>query len=249
MNPLDNIKFVLVNTSHPGNIGAAARAIKTMGIHRLCLVSPEKFPANEATWRAAGGKEVLEAAEVVETLDDAVASCNLVYATSARQRYVPWPLQSVAEAAETIVAHAHTPEARIAVVFGREDRGLTNEELQKCNAHLTIPAAADYGVLNIAAAVQVVAYEIHAKSLGQQSIDAPWDVPAASIDDVERLYTHLLDVMQDVKFYDDENPKQMPVRIKRLLMRSKLDRMEVNMLRGFLRLTQRQLGTEDSNNT
>ena len=246
MNALAKIKFVLVNTSHPGNIGAAARALKTMGLQRLCLVAPEQYPADEALWRAAGGKSVLASAEVVNTLDEALAGCSLVYASSARQRYIPWPLKTVRAAGRDIVAHASHKQATVAIVFGREDRGLTNEELQKCHAHLTIPAAADYGVLNIAAALQIVAYEIRMAATDGEPADGEWDVPPASIAAVEALYKHLLAVMQAVGFYRPEHPKQMPTRIKRLLMRLRLDEMEVNMLRGFLKLVQRKL--PDSSN-
>ncbi len=238
MNPLGNIKFVMVNTAHPGNIGAAARAIRTMGMHKLCLVSPDNFPADEATWRAAGGKDVLERAEVVSSLDEAIANCNLVYATSARQRYIPWPLQNLREATIDIVKHASSEAADVAIVFGREDRGLSNDELQKCHAHLTIPSAEDYGVLNISAALQVVAYEIHHCATQAQIQQHDWDVPIASVEAVEKLYAHLLEVMQEVNFYKPDTPKQMPTRIKRLLMRKNMDEMEVNMLRGFLKLTQ-----------
>lgn len=247
MNPLDNIRFVLVNTNHPGNIGAAARALKTMGLQQLVLVEPKDFPADEAVWRAAGGKDVLENATVVSSLDEAIADCTLVYATSARQRYIPWPLKPAREAAVDMVDHAKQDAAAVAVVFGREDRGLTNEELQRCNAHLTIPGNDEYSVLNIAAAVQVVAYELQVAShiVAQ---DEEWDVPAASLVAVEQLYEHLLEVMERVGFYRPQYPKQMPTRIKRLLMRQRLDEMEVNMLRGFLKWTGRALdGISPSN--
>jgi len=240
LNPLDNIRFVLVNTNHPGNIGAAARAIKTMALSRLVLVAPKDFPADEAVWRAAGGKDVLDNALVVETLDEALEGCTLVYATSARQRYIPWPLEPARTAAQNMVKHAANDGADVAIVFGREDRGLTNEELQRCNAHLTIPGNEEYGVLNIAAAVQVVAYELHAATLNSQE-EEPWDVPAASLQAVEGLYEHLLQVMERVGFYRPQYPKQMPTRIKRLLLRKQMDEMEVNMLRGFLKWTGRAL--------
>lgn len=241
MNPLDQIRFVLINTNHPGNIGAAARALKTMGLSQLVLVEPKDFPADEAVWRAAGGKDVLANAKVVGSLDEAIEDCTLIYATSARQRYIPWPLQPARDAAESMITHARQPEANVAIVFGREDRGLTNEELQRCNAHLTIPGNTEYGVLNIAAAVQVVAYELHVASLEEAFVEE-WDVPPASLQAVEQLNDKLMEAMEAVGFYRPDTPKQMPTRIKRLLMRSNMDQMEVNMLRGFLKLLMRKLG-------
>src|SRR5690554_8106129 len=134
--PLDNIRIVLVNTSHPGNIGAVARAMKNMGLSKLALVQPQKFPHDEATWRAASAADVLDGAEVFDSLEAAIADCGLVVGTSARGRTIPWPLLDPRHCAQR--AHAEASRHQVALVFGREDRGLTNEELQQCNLHVNI---------------------------------------------------------------------------------------------------------------
>lgn len=153
-----NIRIVLVNTSLSANIGAAARAMKTMGLSDLCLVDPKLFPHADATALASGASDILARATVVATLEDAVADCALVIGTSARSRTIPWPLMDARQAGET--ARVESNQHRVAIVFGREDRGLTNEELQRCNYHVCIPTDDEYGVLNVAAAVQVLAYEV-----------------------------------------------------------------------------------------
>jgi len=157
---LDNIRVVMVETQTPGNIGAAARAMKTMGLSRLVLVNPLDFPAQKAIWRSAGAADVVERAQVVSSLEEALESCVLVVAASARQRRIPWPMLSPEESAIKSCQTAQQGN-QVAFVFGREDRGLVNEELQLCNYHSAIPANEVYPVLNVAAAVQVFCYEIH----------------------------------------------------------------------------------------
>ncbi|MDX1505360.1 MAG: RNA methyltransferase, partial [Spongiibacter sp.] len=181
-NPLNNIRIVLVNTSHPGNIGAVARAMKNMCLSQLYLVAPQKFPHDEAVWRAASAADVLDSAVVCETLDEAIADCQLVIGTSARERTVPWPLldpRNCMQEAYKEAAGGH----KIAVVFGREDRGLTNEELQRCNLHVHIPSNPEYSSLNLGMAVQVMAYELRMFQVSGEldgNALADWDQPPAN---------------------------------------------------------------------
>jgi tRNA (cytidine32/uridine32-2'-O)-methyltransferase len=154
-----NIRIVLVNTSLPANIGSAARALKTMGLRQLVLVDPKVFPSSEATALASGASDVLATARVVATLEEAIADCSLVIGASARSRTIPWPLLNAREAGE-LSSRIESEKHPVALVFGREDRGLTNEELHQCHYHVSIPSDEEYGVLNVASAVQVIAYEV-----------------------------------------------------------------------------------------
>ena len=235
MNPLDNIRIVLVNTSHAGNIGAAARAMKNMGLGQLYLVAPHRYPADEATWRAANATDVLDRAVVVETFDDAVAGCALVVGSSARERSIPWPLLDARGACGRIYGEAR--QHPVAVVFGREDRGLTNEELQKCQLHINIPTDAAYSSLNLAMAVQVIAYELRmAHVAGHLPVDsmADWDLDYAGAQDIERLFAHMEEALAAMGFLKADAPKQTLTRLRRLFQRTRLDVMEVNILRGIL---------------
>jgi len=237
---LANIRIVLVQCSHPGNIGGVARAMKNMGLVELWLVDPVEFPSERARWRAANAVDVLDSATVVDSLDAAIADCGLVIGTSARDRAIPWTACDARTAALRAVAAAAAN--RVAVVFGREDSGLSNEELQRCHLHLHIPANEEYPVLNLAAAAQVVSYELRQAWLGGVAdVARDWDVEFAAAEDVHRLYRHLEQVMTEVGFFDPAVPKQLPARMRRLLTRNRLDRMEVNILRGFLAAVQRQL--------
>lgn len=242
---LNKIRIVMVETQTPGNIGAAARAMLTMGLTRLVLVNPQEFPAQKAIWRAAGATSILENAQVVSTLNEAIEGCALVIAASARQRRIPWPMLSPEQAGQKAMQVAKTSE--VAFVFGREDRGLINEELQLCNFHSAIPANEDYPVLNVAAAVQVFVYEIRKSMLAlttEKSIDNKdetipaslenWDVDFATYENIELFYEHLERVLIDVDFHKPENPRQLMTRLRRLFNRAQLDVMELNILRGIL---------------
>ena len=243
---LDNIRIVLVNTSHPGNIGASVRAMKLMGLSRLYLVAPKHYPHDKAVWRAVGAADLLDRALVVPTLDEAIADCGLVVGASARERRIPWPAEDARGAAAQVVKASAANQ--VAIVFGREDRGLTNEELRKCQFHLTIPTSEHFTSLNLAAAVQVVSYEILMASRSSQD-DAgprPRDVALATSDDLERLMKHCEEVMIAVDFYDPENPKQLLTRLRRLLLRGRLDKVEINILRGVLGATQRAVQGQDA---
>lgn len=232
----DNISIVMVNTSHPGNIGAAARAMKNMGLSKLVLVEPKDFPADKAVWRAAGAADVLESAQVVSSLDEAIADCGLVVGTSARGRRIPWPLMTPRECGDRVWAEAG--QHKIAILFGREDRGLTNEELQKCNYHVHIPSNPDYSSLNIAAAIQVICYEIRMTALaaaeGKPVHYDEWDMPPANHEALERYYVHLEETLLDLGFFDASNPRQTVTRLRRLFNRTRLDEMELSIMRGML---------------
>lgn len=235
MNPaLTHVRIVLVNTSHPGNIGAAARAMKTMGLDELVLVAPRRYPADEAIWRAAGAADLLAAATVVDDLAEAISDCSFVIGTSARERRISWPLVDAREAARRALVAA-TAGARVAVVFGREDRGLTNDELQRCQLHLTIPTADDYSALNLGAAVQVVCYELRQAALADEPPPPELrDVDFATAAELQGLFEHIERALLALEFYDPENPKQLLTRLRRLLARVPLDQMEVSILRGIL---------------
>lgn len=234
--PLNNIRVVLVNTTHPGNIGGAARALKNMGLSQIVLVAPKEFPSERAVWRAANAADLLEQVRVVDTVDEAIADCGLVIGTSARDRRIPWPLLTPRECADKTVGEAATHP--VAILFGREDRGLTNEELQKCHFHLHIPANPDYSSLNLAAAVQVVVYEIRMSWLTAQAGQPPhfddWDQPPARQQDVEMYFEHLEQTLAQIGFFDPANPRQTLTRIRRLFSRIRLDQMELSILRGIL---------------
>ncbi len=233
---LDRVRVVLVNTSHPGNIGGAARAIKNMGLSRLYLVSPREYPADRALWRAAGAVDILDQAVVVDSLDEALAGCGLVIGTSARDRRIPWPLLNPRECGERAVQEAE--EHDVALVFGREDRGLSNDELQRCTYHVHIPANPDYSSLNLAAAVQVLCYEVRMAALADAEGRLPalnkWDVPPARTEDLELYFQHLEQALVDIGFHDRDNPRQTMARLRRLYNRIRLDRMELSILRGVL---------------
>jgi tRNA (cytidine32/uridine32-2'-O)-methyltransferase len=239
---LDRIRVVLVNTSHPGNIGAAARAIKNMGLTRLVLVAPKDFPSDQAQWRAAGALDILVNAVVVETLDEAIADCHLVVGTSARGRRIPWPLMSPRECGDRVYSEAKHQQHQVAILFGREDRGLTNDELHKCQYHVHIPANPDYSSLNIAAALQVIVYEIRMSALtaeaGQPVSFDEWDRPPAAQKDIELYFEHLETTLESLGFLASNNPRQTMTRLRRLYGRVRPDQMELSILRGVLTATQ-----------
>jgi tRNA (cytidine32/uridine32-2'-O)-methyltransferase len=237
---LDNIRIVLVNTSHPGNIGGVARAMKNMGLSRLYLVDPRQFPHEEANWRAASADDVLKNAVVTQTLGEAVGDCQFIAGTSARERRIPWPLMDARGCAEKI--DAVSDREQVAILFGREDRGLTNEELKLCNLHLNIPTSEAYSSLNLAMAVQIVSYELRMRMLGAElpgREDDQWDAPFATQENMERFYTHLEKTLTDIEFLDPAAPRQLMSRLRRLYGRVRLDEMELNILRGILTETEK----------
>ncbi len=239
---LQNIRVVLVNTSHPGNIGGAARAMKNMGLSRLVLVQPKEFPAADASARASGADDVLANAQVVDTLEQALVGCSLVMGTSARERSIPWPLIDPRECGAKAVEHASGGED-VALVFGREHAGLTNEELQRCHFHVHIPSNPDFSSLNLAAAVQVLSYEArmawlaaHGSAPRAEKVDAS---ELATMDEMELFYEHLERTLVDIGFLDPEKPKHLMARLRRLYGRSSVERPEMSILRGILTETQK----------
>jgi len=229
--PLKNIRVVLCETSHPGNIGAAARALKTMGLSQLYLVSPQRFPDPEAAWRASRADDVLAAAKVCDSLDEALAGAAFSVACSARSREVAVPEVTVREAAAQLIEVARTQA--VAVVFGNETYGLTTAEVNKCRLIATIPANPRYSSLNVAAAVQVFAYELRMAAGGQVPRGEPRVM--AGHEEVESFYAHLEQTMVETGFLNPEHPKKLMPRLRRLFARAQLEKEEVNILRGILK--------------
>ena len=243
---LQNIRVVLVNTSHPGNIGGAARAMKNMGLSRLILVDPLDFPSHEAVSRASGASDILDNAQVVGTLEEALVGCRLVLGTSARDRRIPWPLLDPRESATAVCAEAGDG-AEVALVFGREYAGLTNEELQRCQFHVHIPTNPDFSSLNLAAAVQVLSYEVRMAWLaaqGQPTKVEKFEVTSvrsgqlATADELEHFYGHLQSTLVEIGFLDPQKPRHLMARLRRLFSRSAVNKSEMNILRGILTETQ-----------
>lgn len=235
MMPDNSVCIVLVGTTHPGNIGAAARAMKTMGQQWLRLVRPRHFPSAEALARAAGADDVLTRARVYASLEAAVADCSVVVAVSARWRSLSLPVYSPRQFAGRCAA------GRTAILFGRESSGLSNAEMQHCNCCVQIPGNPQYRSLNLAAAVQLVCYELWLQQADQGSAHPVGKaVPLASQADMERFYQHLLEVMVDSGFHDPERPRRLMARMRRLFNRAQLDSNEINILRGLLASVQKR---------
>ena len=233
MNDIKNqVQIVLVETSHPGNIGSVARAMKTMGLQNLVLVKPRNFPSKEAFVLSGNAQDLIEQAVVVNTLDEAIKNCTNIYATSARTRSISWPIIT-AEMAGIEINKFVREGTKVSIIFGREDRGLTNEELQKANKHILIPSSEDYPVLNIAMSVQVIAYEIFKNA--DIEVDIDWqDYPELNSEELSMLIDHFIDTSYKLNLFDKDNAKKILVRIKRMFTRLKPDKMEGNFLRGFL---------------
>jgi TrmH family RNA methyltransferase len=231
---ISETRIVLVETSHPGNIGAAARAMKTMGLHELYLVNPKQFPRAEATARAAGADDVLANAQVVESLKDALVSCSLVLGTSARLRSLRWPIVNPREAAE--LAAKQSSQEKLALVFGRERSGLTNEELSHCHQLIHIPVDPDFFSLNLASAVQVVTYELRMRMVDTkvEQHPEPGEYPAPA-DVMEGFFSHLEKTLIKVGYMNPENPRHLMPRLRRLFHRAKATDNEINIMRGILK--------------
>jgi tRNA (cytidine32/uridine32-2'-O)-methyltransferase len=242
---LENLRIILVNTSHPGNIGSVARAMKTMGLYKLWLVAPKLFPHAKATEMASGAIDLLENVIVVPSLDEAIANCHLVIGTSARSRAIPWPELTPRECAEKIVKEPQ--QAEVALVFGREQTGLTNEELHRCHYHVHIPSNPQYNSLNIAAAVQILAYEL--RLAYENFMPSSWDNPYANHEELENFYQHLEKTLVEIEFLNPKAPRQLMTRLRRLFNRTRLDVMEINILRGILTAVMKNRVKEDDKPT
>lgn len=228
---LENIRIVLVNTSHTGNIGSTARAMKTMGLSNLYLVDPVTPPDGKSSALAAGAGDVLANATIVSTLAEAVASCSLVVGTSARSRTLPWPMLEPRECGIKMVEEGQTEQ--VALVFGRENNGLSNEELQLCHFHVCIPANPEYSSLNLAAAVQTLCYEIRMGFLQQDAYPVvEQEYPLSA--DLERFYSHLEQTLTETGFIVQNHPGVVMTKLRRLVNRARPESQELNILRGIL---------------
>lgn len=241
---LANIRIVLVETSHPGNIGGVARAMKNMGISNLYLVAPKIFPHADATARASGADDLLASAKLCATLAEAIADCQIVIGASARSRTISWPERTPRECAEKLVLDAARGN-QLAFVFGRENSGLTNQELDLCRYLLKIPCKSDFSSLNLVCAVQMVCYEVFVAVSSQQQeecqevrIGDKGEDPLATMKQMELFYQHLQETLTKIGFIDPDKSKTMLRRLRRLYNRTELDTKELDILRGILSLTQ-----------
>ncbi len=233
MNPkFGNIRIVLSRTSHPGNIGAAARAMKTMGFSRLYLVSPKLFPHPDATARSSGAEDILQMAQVCQSLDDALRGAALVVAVTARPRDLSHEVFHPREVGDIVLDEAGRGE--VALVFGTEMSGLTTEEVGKCQIIATIPANPAYSSLNLAAAVQIMTYELHMALFEPEKTGGAL-LDLATFEEIENFYQHFESTLVKIGFLDPQEPKRLMQRMRRLFARSRLEKTEVNILRGILR--------------
>ncbi|ELX8378342.1 tRNA (cytosine(32)/uridine(32)-2'-O)-methyltransferase TrmJ [Providencia vermicola] len=233
---LDNIRIILVETSHTGNMGSTARAMKTMGLSNLYLVNPQVQPDSHAIALSAGASDVIGQATIVNSLDEALEGCQLVIGTSARSRTLSWPMVAPRECGEKSVEQAKT--VPVAIIFGRERIGLTNEELQKCQYHLYIPTNPEYGSLNLAMAVQLVSYEIRMAYLALDEKNAvnsdSSEVEYPPAQDIERFYVHLESVLNESGFIRKAHPGLIMNKLRRLFTRAHIETQELHILRGIL---------------
>ncbi len=233
----NNIRIVLLNTTHPGNIGATARAMKNMGFMRLYLVAPKHFPNSEAESRASGALDVLNQAKIFSTVEEAIADCSLVIGTSARMRSLPVILQEPRESAKLI--RKESSVSQVAILFGEERIGLTNEQLSHCHYQVMIPTNPDYSSLNLAAAVQLLTYELRIACLHHKSVK-PEKIPTlATAAEMEAFYQHLETVLIKKNFINANSPNKVMSKLKRLFTRARPEHDEVNILRGVLKATEK----------
>lgn len=243
MKRLAHVRIVLVGTTHPGNIGAAARAMKNMGLSDLALVAPKVFPSGEATARASGADDILAGAKVCSNLEEAIADRELVIGASARLRAIPWPQLDPRECAGKV---AGSP-VKTALLFGREHSGLDNEELERCHYLLHIPCDPAFSSLNVAAALQVVAYELFLASAAEpKPLQAPMS-PLATAEQMESFYQHLDTALHEVRFlHEKKSSPSLMRRLRRIFNRVRLEQKEIHILRGILTAVQLQLKRQGS---
>ena len=236
------LRVVLVGTSHPGNIGASARAMKTMGLSRLCLVNPLAFPHEEATALASGADDLLEGAETHASLGAALADCGFALGSTARRRGVPLPEFDPRQAAAELLCRAEAGE-QLALVFGSERVGLTNAELERCHGAVYIPSVEDFGSLNLAQAVQVLCYELRMAAIERadtmQRVAVRRRHPMAPITELEGMFGHLAQMLDDIDFHKGRSPQTVMRRLRRMFQRAELDQREVRILRGIFAEAQR----------
>lgn len=237
---LDQTRVVMVETSHPGNLGAAARAMKTMGLSKLYLVNATSRKSPEAIARAAGAEDILENAVICEDVKSAVEDCVWVVGASARLRHHAWPLQTPREAIPELLSRQQAASAPVAMVFGNEQSGLSNPDLQACSAHVCIPTSEDFRSLNLAAAIQVLAYEcrLAAMALGATPVEQEGKTYITR-EESERLLRHCIQVLRKIDFVRDTRPSQVVTRLRRLLTRAQVEPLEYNILRGILTAMER----------
>ena len=238
-----SIRIVLVGTTHPGNIGAVARAMKNMGLSDLALVNPKYFPHEDATARASGASDILENATVVDTLAEALTECVYVAGASARSRTINWPSMGPRDCAERMIQECNN--GKVAAVFGPEKTGLHNDDLDLCHTLLTIPTDPGFSSLNLAMAVQVLTYELRVASMLDAGPVFDVEAPPATGEEMEHFYKHLESVLTDIEFLDPENPRHLMRRMRRLFIRARPDKNEVNILRGILTAVDKTRKDED----
>ena len=226
------INIVLVDTIHPGNIGSVARAMKTMGLSRLSLVNPRVFPSDDAIALSGNATDVLQNAKIYKNIRDAIKDSTFVYATSSRDRSIQWPIKDAASAAKDIHAEVNNNK-EISIIFGKEDRGLTNDELENANRLIEIPANPIYPVLNLAMSVQIISYEIF-KASSDIKLKEWRDYPEVNSEQLQMLIDHFIDTAVEIDVIDPDNPKKIISRIKRMFTRLQPDEMEASFMRGFL---------------
>jgi tRNA (cytidine32/uridine32-2'-O)-methyltransferase len=230
---LKNIRFILVNTSHPGNIGSVARIMKNMALEKLFLVNPEKFPHENATAMASGATDILENANLTSSSDEAIKNCTLVIGTSARMRKLPQSMVTPPQIAKMITQEPKDHE--IAFLFGNEKFGLNNEDLQKCHYHVRIPTVETFNSLNLAAAAQIIAYELYTHTLSDQGKSLLHTRENfATADELEGLYHHIQETMILIDFLNLKHPRQLMPRMRQIINRSRIDKDELNLLRGIM---------------
>ncbi|EGM70103.1 tRNA (cytosine(32)/uridine(32)-2'-O)-methyltransferase TrmJ [Shewanella sp. HN-41] len=238
---LSNIRVVLVGTSHPGNIGSTARAMKTMGLSTLYLAEPRVEPDGHSIALAAGASDILKHLVKVDSLAEAIADCSLVIATSARSRTLDWPMLDPREAGQKLVTESLS--GPVAIVFGRENHGLSNEELQQCTYHVAIPANPEYSSLNLAQAVQIICYETRVAHLAQtETIAESTEYPLAA--DQERFFVHLESTLLSTGFIIKNHPGQVMTKLRRLFSRARIESQEMNILRGILTSIDKVVGNK-----
>jgi tRNA (cytidine32/uridine32-2'-O)-methyltransferase len=243
---LSHIKIVLVETTHPGNIGAVARAMKNMNMANLCLVNPKIFPSADATARASGADDILATAQVYPALADAIADCQLVIGTSARCRTISWPELTPRQCAEKVATNS---KQKVGILFGRENSGLKNHEMDQCHFLLRIPCNSAYSSLNIAAAVQVICYELFVAA-GGEYLPSPMvgdkdECPLATAEQMAAFYEHLYQTLLDIGFMRLDRSKSVMRRLHRIYNRIQLDTKELDILRGILRMSQNHQRKDD----